>query len=94
MAYVSVTSKHHHTEEYYVCKRVYFYVWCLLTPVKDILGMALFFRVHIFVDRTKLTRLWESKSFKINTENRFFLGTRFRGSDPLRKPRKFVPHEN
>ena len=33
-------------------------------------------------------------SFIIHTENRYFVGTEIRGSDPARKPRKLVPHEN
>ena len=28
------------------------------------------------------------------TEIHYFVGTRIRGSDPPRKPRKLVPHEN
>ena len=32
--------------------------------------------------------------FIIHTENSFFVGTRFCGSDPPEKPQKLVPHEN
>ena len=32
-------------------------------------------------------------SFIIHRENYHFVGTRIRGSDPPRKPRKLVPHE-
>ena len=33
-------------------------------------------------------------SFIIHSENHLFVGTRIRGFDPPRKPRKLVPHEN
>ena len=33
-------------------------------------------------------------SFTIHTENYFFMGTRFLGSDPPPKPPKLVPYEN
>ena len=50
--------------------------------------MALFSWVPIFVDWANMTHSWGSKfvaiafSYIIHTENRFFLGTRFCGSDP------------
>ena len=60
--------------------------------------MALFSWVPpILVDWAKVTFSLDSKfvavifSFTIHTENNFFVGTRFRGSDPPRKPRKLVP---
>ena len=55
-----------------------------------ILSPFTIFWVPNFVDWTKITHLWGSKfvAFIIQTENRFFLGTRFRGLDPPRKPRK------
>ena len=48
----------------------------------------------------KITHSWGSKfvaiafSLIIHTENCFFVGTKFRGYDPPRKPLKLVPHEN
>ena len=62
-----------------------------------LLWMALCLWVPIFVDCAKVTHLWGSKFVAVafssifNTENCFFVGTRFRGSDPPRKPRKLVP---
>ena len=62
--------------------------------------MALFLPVPIFVEMAKNAHSWDSKfvaiafSFVIHTENRFFVGTRFRGSEPPRKPQNLVPHEN
>ena len=62
--------------------------------------MALFSCVPIFVDGAKITHLRGSKfitmafSFIIHTENRFFVGSRFCGSDPPQKPRKLVPNKN
>ena len=66
----------------------------------QLLWMTLFSWVPIFVDWAKITHSWGLKfvvkafSFIIHTESYFFKGTRFRGSDPPRKPRKLIPHEN
>ena len=65
-----------------------------------VLWTALFSWVLIFVDCAKITHSLGSQfmalafSYIIHTENRFFVGTRFRGSDFSRKPRKLVPQEN
>ena len=62
--------------------------------------MPLFSWVPIFVDLTKITHSSGSEfvaivfSFIIHTENRYFVGTRIRGSDPPQIPRKLVPHKN
>ena len=56
--------------------------------------------VPIFVVWGKITNSLGSKfvviafSFIIHAENPFFIGTWFHGSNPQRKPRKLVPHEN
>ena len=59
--------------------------------------MALFSWVPIFVDWAKIAHSWGSKfvviafSFIIHTENRFFVGTRFPGSDPPRNHKNWYP---
>ena len=65
--------------------------------VLQILWMALFFWVPIFVDWAKITHSWGSEfvgiafSCTILTDSRFFMGTRFCESDPPQKPWKLIP---
>ena len=62
--------------------------------------MAFYSLVPTFVDLTKITYSLLSKfvvkvfSFIIYAENFYFIVFGIRGSDPPRKPRKFVPYEN
>ena len=76
------------------------YFWRFWGEYRYILWMALYSWVPIFVDRMKMTHLWGSKfvaivfPFIIHTDNYLFVGTGIRGSDPPRKQRILVPHEN
>ena len=69
--------------------------------ITTMLGMAVrLIVIDPFVDLTKLSHSRGSKfvdivfPFIIHTENHHFVGTGIRGSNPPRKPRKLVPHEN
>ena len=65
----------------------------------EVLWMALFSLVQIFMDWRKIQHSWGSKfvfrvySFIIYTENCYSVGTGTRGWDPPQKPRKLVPHK-
>ena len=76
------------------------FMWFSTTCATNTVDDFIFVGTNFFMDLTKLTHSRGSKfvdivfPFKIHTENHYFVGTWIRGSNPSRKPRKLVPHEN
>ena len=73
---------------------------CVFFLFNEVLWLALFLWVPIFMDFTKQTHSRGSTfvdivfSFIIHAENHDFVGTGIRGSNPAQNPRKLTPNEN